>query len=105
MFKEIYTYLQSKSPTYPNVNDKVVKELFIDALKFGKRRAHMTSASLHNIVLEVCVQGERARGDEISRDKKVCRAQLIEIMIRFAIYLYCNKYQDDENEYNNLTPS
>ena len=75
MFKEIYVYLQSKSDSYPYLNDRVVKDLFIDALKFGKsRHQHLTSASLHNIVLEVCVQGERARGEQISRVKKICRA-------------------------------
>jgi len=72
MFKEIYIWLQSKSSTYPYVNDQVIKELFIDALKFG-RRNHLTAASLHNIVLEVCVQGEKARGEEISRIKKIQR--------------------------------
>ena len=32
MFKEIYIYLQSKSSSYPYLNDQVVKDLFIDAL-------------------------------------------------------------------------
>ena len=58
------------------------------------------------------MQGERARGEEISRIKKISRAQLIEIMIRFAIHLYSTNTKRsgsfskiDENEYNNLTPS
>ena len=54
MLKEIYCYLQSKSNTYPSVSDTCVKEVFIDALNFGKR-SHLTATSLHNIVLEVCV--------------------------------------------------
>lgn len=75
MFKDIYVYLQSKSSSYPYLNDQVVNDLFINALNFGKgRRNHLTAASLHNIVLEVCVQGERAKGEAISRIKKICRA-------------------------------
>ena len=64
MLKEIYNYLQSKSTDYPWCDANAVKEFFIQKIGLGKKN-FVTTASLHNITLETCVQGERARGETL----------------------------------------
>ena len=86
MLKEIYHYLQSKSKIAPWVDANLVRKTFIDDMKIGGNNL-LTNASLHNIILETCVQGERARNEPPTRTKKLCRYQFIEIIIRFAVHL------------------
>ena len=62
MIKEIYSFLQSKSSCFPYVDSSVMKDLFIDKMMFTKKNM-VTMASLYNITLETCVQGERARNE------------------------------------------
>ena len=62
MLKEIYVYLQSHSVQYPFVDATVVKSFLIDKILVNNRNM-LTNASLYNITLETCVQGERARGE------------------------------------------
>ena len=72
MLKDVYAYLQAKSKNFPWVSSVVMKSFFIDKLDLGAGSA-LESTCLFNIVLEVCVQGEIARGDKPSRVKKLCR--------------------------------
>ena len=122
MLKEIYAFLQSKSRTFPWVEATVVKEHFIDKIGLGNKNL-VTTASLYNITLETCVQGEKARGStsHFDRVRKLCRYQFIEILVRFAIFLFCNtalrsgmqgmaQHKDDpdfieKQKYQNLTPA
>ena len=60
MIKEVYHYLQSTSPLAPWVEAKVLRKMFIDDMNIGDSNM-LTNASLYNIILETCVQGERAR--------------------------------------------
>lgn len=90
MFKEIYSFLQSKSTCFPYVDASIIRHFFIDKMKLGKKNL-VTSASLYNITLETCVQGERERKEPKQRVKKMQRAQFIEILVRFSLFLYCNQ--------------
>ena len=71
----------------------------------------LTNASLHNIILETCVQGEKSRKEQPSHMKKLCRYQFMEIMIRFAVYLYSNKvlragnFVAELDPYTEISPS
>ena len=94
----------------------LIEELDIEPSRSGDSLKHR----LYIIVEETCVQG--AREENLSRNRKVLyRFQLIEILVRFAHMLYCNKslaatkkvgtysarkvQPSPRNEYEELTPS
>ena len=60
MLKEIYHHLQSLSPVAPWVEANTVRKVLVDEMNIGDANM-LTNASLYNIILETCVQGERAR--------------------------------------------
>ena len=92
-----------------------VRKVFIDEMNIGNSNL-LTNASLYNIILETCVQGERMRQEASQRLKKLCRYQFLEIVIRFSVHLYSNmtmrsgmhhSHDDDteDNEFNELSAS
>ena len=60
MLKEIYHNLQGLSPFSPWVDANTLRKMFIEEMNIGNSNM-LTNASLYNIILETCVQGERLR--------------------------------------------
>ena len=73
MLTEIYTFLKSKSRIYPHVAAEEVSRFFMNKLGFNYL-TQFHRAAMHNITLEVCVQGELQKGEKSgSKEKKVIR--------------------------------
>ena len=109
MLKEVYNFLQSKSPSYPWIDAKTLMKFLIDEMDIIKN--HTFKVAIYNIILETCVQGEIVRGEENSRLKRLQRYQLMEVLIRISFFLYSNAVvkmgmvQHDIDEENELSPS
>ena len=61
MLQEIYVYLHSRSISYPHLDINDMNKFFFEYLGF-KSTGNLLRATIHNILLETCVQGERSRG-------------------------------------------
>jgi len=110
MLSEIYVYLRSRSKYYPYLNFVDIQRFFLTDLGAGSKDM-LLKATIHNFCLETCVQGAQATGEKLD-DRYLLRHQFFEVMIRMAIYMYCNQSRlnfdsrfDTFKAYDTLTPS
>ena len=86
---DVFHYLQARSKHYPLVNMQTIKDYMLMYLKGVSLDKHRIDA-LESIIRETAIQNESSGIDQMGV-KKLNRSMIVEVMFRWAIYIYADK--------------